>query len=52
MHLKTLLPLRYHINNTNDGNLQPDNEVANTLAYNNRYLHIYQSTITGVYTTT
>jgi hypothetical protein len=52
MHVKTLLLLSYHITNTNDGNLQPDNEVATSLAYNNSYLHIFQSTITGLYTTT
>jgi hypothetical protein len=52
MHIKTLLLLSYHISNTNDGNLQSDNEVTKSLAYNNRYLHIFQSVITGVYTTT
>jgi hypothetical protein len=52
MRIKTLLLLSYHISNTNNGNVQPDNEVAKSLAYNNRYLHIFQSIITGVYTTT
>jgi hypothetical protein len=34
-----------------NGYLQPDNAVAIFLALNNRQIHVFQSTVLGVYTT-